>query len=59
MSWVLFLITMSSPTQADVQVVNYYKEMDDCFVAHDILVENIGRPIVNYRPVCLQLGVEI
>ena len=59
MSWILFLITMAAPNEAQMRHIGTYESMDECFTAHEILVENLGRPVINYRPVCLARAVEI
>ena len=35
------------------QPLGIYSSMDDCFVAREILVESVGRPIKNYQAVCV------
>ena len=36
-----------------VEIEGEYNTQDECFIAHDKVVEEMFRPIVNYRPVCL------
>lgn len=57
--WVLFVILMVSPTNVEVKHHGTYPTMEECFEAHELVVERFGRPIINYRPVCMQKAVEI
>lgn len=50
---------MLNGAEAEVTVIGNYKSMSDCFTAHDIVVEYLERPIINYRPVCVAKAVEI
>lgn len=36
-----------------------YKSMEECFDAHDKVIEEFKRPIINYRPVCVARKVEL
>lgn len=52
MSYLLFLIILTTKG-FDVQVVDTFETMDDCFVAREQIVQQIGRPIENYQSVCI------
>jgi hypothetical protein len=52
MSYLLFLIILTT-NGFDVQVVDTFETMDDCFVAREQIVQQIGRPIENYQSVCI------
>ena len=53
MVWVLMLIAV----EADmfyIRGMGIHNSMDSCFRARQALVEEIGRPIVNYQTLCIQ-----
>jgi len=52
MIYILFLIQVSG-TQFSAQPVEVFETMDECFTARNILVQQIGRPIVNYQAICV------
>jgi hypothetical protein len=52
MIYILFLIQLSGTQFATQQIANF-GTMDECFDAREQLVEDIGRPIVNYQAVCI------
>jgi hypothetical protein len=35
-----------------------YNSMEECFEARELLVENVGRPIINYQAVCVSYSKE-
>lgn len=52
MTWLLFIITLTF----DGPIYEYegaYLTMDECFDAREIIVEEYGRPIINYQAVCV------
>lgn len=49
---ILFVIWLTVEG-ANIAVFGAYPTMSECFEKHDALVEEIGRPIINYRPVCV------
>jgi len=53
MKWILVYITMSASTP-DINAFAEYDTMEECFHERDVLVEALGRPIVNYQAVCVQ-----
>ena len=52
MSYILLLITLASGS-AHVKHVGTYSTMANCFDAREQIVEQLGRPIVNYQAVCV------
>lgn len=52
MKYVLILITLNSGTP-DLAKVNDFQSMEECFDAREVVVEGIGRPIINYQALCL------
>lgn len=51
MKWILFYIMMGENTLAfDMRE---YSKMDECFAAREELIEQVGRPIVNYQAICV------
>ena len=55
MIYILFLIELAG-TSYTVTPVAPFNTMDECFDAREQLVEDIGRPIVNYQAVCIILN---
>lgn len=53
MTYVLILIAFLPVGGLHVQVEGVFKEMNDCFVEREILVEELGRPIMNYQAICV------
>jgi hypothetical protein len=53
MTWVLMLIAVQADTFY-FRALNVYQRMDDCLGARAALVEDIGRPIINYQALCIQ-----
>ena len=52
MIYILFLIQLAG-TSYTVTPVAPFSTMDECFLAREQLVREIGRPIVNYQAVCV------
>ena len=52
MIYILFLIQLTG-TSYTVTPVAPFSTMDECFLAREQLVEDLGRPIVNYQAVCV------
>ena len=52
MVYILFLIQLAGTHYTTQQVANF-NTMDECFNAREVLVQDIGRPIVNYQAVCV------
>lgn len=52
MVWVLMLIAVQADTFY-FRALEVYPRMDDCLGARAELVEEIGRPIVNYQALCI------
>jgi hypothetical protein len=52
MKWVLIFIGL---TGKDVVVaeVGVYNALDLCFHEREVIVEGMGRPIINYQAVCI------
>lgn len=59
MSHVLILIALFSDGTSAHGILGTYNNMDECFTAREIVVENIGRPIFNYQAICVQHIKEI
>lgn len=53
MSWVLMLIAVESGTFY-FRALAVHDRMDDCLAQRAAVVEEIGRPIVNYQSLCIQ-----
>ena len=53
MTWVLMLIAVESGTFY-FRALAVHDRMDDCLAQRAALVEEIGRPIVNYQALCTQ-----
>jgi len=52
MIYILFLIQLSGTQFATQQIANF-GTMDECFDARELLVQEIGRPVVNYQAICI------
>lgn len=52
MVWVLMLIAVESDTFY-FRAMGIHPRMDDCLGARAALIEEIGRPIVNYQALCI------
>jgi hypothetical protein len=51
MKWILFYIMVGDSTLAfDMRE---YATMNECFAAREELIEEVGRPIVNYQAICV------
>jgi len=53
MIYILFLIQLNGPLYS-AEPVAAYSNMDECFEARELLVLELGRPVVNYQAVCIQ-----
>lgn len=53
MTWVLMLIAVEANTFY-FRALDTFPRMDDCLGARASLVEEIGRPIINYQALCIQ-----
>lgn len=51
-SWVLALVMVSS-YGIGVMQHGVYDTMDECFDARELLVHELGKPIVNYQAICV------
>ena len=54
--WMLFLIVLGD-SQYAVRFMNVFNSMDACLQQREILVEEIGRPIIDYQVICIQKSV--
>ena len=54
--WMLFLIVLGD-SQYAVRVMNVFSSMDDCLQQRETLVEEIGRPIIDYQAICIHKSV--
>ena len=54
--WMLFLIVLGD-SQYAVRVMNVFNSIDACLQQREILVEEIGRPIIDYQVICIQKSV--
>ena len=54
MKYILFILLVNPIPQT--AVMGEYTSMDDCFEGRDVLVERMGRPIINYQAVCVIKG---
>lgn len=52
MSWILITILLTIDG-VSTETVDVYDNMDSCFDARDKLVEEWGRPIINYQILCV------
>lgn len=53
MKFVLFII-MLNPNGVHHKVANFtFSSMDECFMAREVVVQEIGRPIINYQAICV------
>jgi hypothetical protein len=52
MAYILILL-LSTPEGVFARPHGLYSNMTDCFEAREAVVEQVGRPIVNYQAVCL------
>ena len=52
MVWVLMLIAVESNTFY-FKALGVHDRMDDCLGARAVVVEELGRPIVNYQALCI------
>lgn len=51
--WVLAII-INGINGLEISSGKTFKTMDSCFETRDMLVEKMGRPIVNYQVVCVR-----
>jgi len=52
MTWILFVIFVNG-SQYYVQPDSVYQEMESCFARREQIVEEVGKPIINYQAVCI------
>ena len=52
MKYFLILISLSN-SNVNVEQVQTFDTMNECFEGRELLVEVIGRPIINYQAVCI------
>jgi len=53
MTWVLMLIAVETGTFY-FRALGVHQRMDDCLAQRAALIEEIGRPIINYQALCIQ-----
>jgi len=53
MQWVMFIIVLMSPHESAIKASEPYSSMDACFNARDEIIEEVGRPIINYQVICV------
>jgi hypothetical protein len=53
MSWVLVVLIITVDGLS-VEIADEYPTMLECFYEREKVVEELGRPIVNYQAVCIQ-----
>ena len=51
--FVLVLLILAG-SEVIAQDLGEYENMDTCFESRDVLVERLGRPIINYQAVCVK-----
>jgi len=51
--WVLFLIVLGDSNYA-VRPMGMFLEMNECLAQRNALVEEIGKPIIDYQAICIQ-----
>lgn len=52
-SFILILLMVVSPGEVQAKNLGSFQTMNQCFEARELIVKNIGRPIVNYQAVCV------
>lgn len=52
MAWVLIFIALGDSGYA-TNYYGHYQTMEDCMAAREALIEDVGRPIINYQAVCV------
>ena len=52
MKWVLVFIVLTTD-EVMLAEVGTYDSMDACFNDRDMVIEKVGRPIINYQAVCV------
>lgn len=59
MKWILVFLAMNfGADEVDMMEVGLFESMNECFSEREILVEQIGRPIINYQLICLAVDEE-
>ena len=53
MQWILIGLLVQA-SQIYVKPIALHESMADCMTHREVVVEQIGRPIVNYQVVCIQ-----
>lgn len=53
MNFVLFLILISVNGDFTLTDVDRFETLSECFEGRELLVESVGRPIVNYQAICV------
>lgn len=51
--WIL-VVLMLTVDGLYTEQVGVYQTIDECFDMRELVVEELGRPIVNYQAVCVQ-----
>jgi len=52
MEWILFVIilTFDGP---QYEMLGTFDSMEDCFEQRELVVKELGKPIINYQAVCV------
>jgi hypothetical protein len=61
MTWVLFVIVMTAESWG-VSIDSKHTDMMSCFERRDVIVQQLGTPIINYQAVCAvtdQIGEKV
>lgn len=53
-SFILVLLMVVSPGEIQSKNIGTFSTMDECFMARESIVNELGRPIANYQAVCVQ-----
>jgi len=53
MQWILVGLLVQA-SQIYVKPIAIHESMSDCMMHREVVVEQIGRPVVNYQVVCIQ-----
>lgn len=52
-SFILVLLMIVSPGEIQSKNLGIFNTMNECFMARESIVNELGRPIANYQAVCV------
>jgi len=53
MIYTLLLISAIGGGDYNLTTISYFTRLDHCFEYRELIVEEVGRPIINYQAICV------